>query len=381
MANSYQAVLPQFMASFLTIMRDQTLISRLVNRDYADTPAGTGENVSVTLPSTYTARNRTPGAASTQAEGTAPRKANIPLDQWVYVDMDITDTQWGAIQRGVVTPQIGAMAEALANKVNGGLLDSVRTKLGTTSGSTTAGPFATDERPYLGALQALDERNVPKGNRFAVVRPVDYYDALRVPNLVQADRRGDGQALVTGQLGILHGAPLFMSNLIARQATAAPGAGAITVSGPTAVGSQSVTLSKGAGDTMAFKRGDVIKFAGHAQTYVVTADATLAGGVSVGLTISPALVAPLAAGEAVTVTAAHSCNLVAHRDAIYLASRRLEDFQGAANTFAMPDDVTGLTYRAEIERQNGQTKLTVDVLFGVDVVRPELGVRLLAPAN
>jgi len=54
-------------------------------------------------------------------------------------------------------------------------------------------------------------------------------------------------------------------------------------------------------NTLVMKAGDILRFAGHAKTYMVTADATSDGAGAVTLSIRPALAEALVNNEGITV--------------------------------------------------------------------------------
>lgn len=153
--------------------------------------------------------------------------------------------------------------------------------------------------------------------------------------------------------------------------------GAATVNGSHTAGATSVSIAK-ATTPSDLVEGDIITFAGHDQTYVVTADTTLAVG-NTPVPISPALQVDLAGGEAVDLKASHVVNLAFHRDAIAFATRTLEDEIPAglgSIVQSAADPVSGLTLRLEVTRQHKRTNWSFDILYGANVVRPELGARL-----
>jgi hypothetical protein len=69
------------------------------------------------------------------------------------------------------------------------------------------------EETILNMIQAADEAEMlDDGNRFVIIRPQERKAALSVANFVQADRYGNNQALVTGELGSVYGVRFVVVN-------------------------------------------------------------------------------------------------------------------------------------------------------------------------
>jgi hypothetical protein len=128
--------------------------------------------------------------------------------------------------------------------------------------------------------------------------------------------------------------------------------------------------------------GDIFNIAGDTTNYVVTSvteDTPSANETTVG--ISPALAADVTDGDNVTfvTTAAASSvqNLAFERTAIGFASRPMLDLETPGSVIStLSDPVSQLSMRFEIQRLWKKTIMSVDMLYGVSVVRPELGVRV-----
>ena len=140
-------------------------------------------------------------------------------------------------------------------------------------------------------------------------------------------------------------------------------------------GDATVAVTGGTGD---FVVGDLISFAGHDQTYVVTAGGAASGST---LSIAPSLQVDVAGSAAITVTADHELNLAFHRDAIAFVTRPLASDPDAnalgSIVRSISDPESRLTLRLEITRQNKQTNWSWDILYGYAVIRRELGARFL----
>jgi hypothetical protein len=129
-------------------------------------------------------------------------------------------------------------------------------------------------------------------------------------------------------------------------------------------------------------QGDVLAFAGHSGTYVVTnaTPVTASGNEATGTTISPALRANVADNETCTFQASHVVNLIFHRDAFALATRPLEDTaprELGSIVMSEVDPISGLALRLEVNRQHKQTRWSFDILYGAALVRPALAARIL----
>lgn len=128
--------------------------------------------------------------------------------------------------------------------------------------------------------------------------------------------------------------------------------------------------------------GDIITFAGDAQTYVITEAATQASAATdVTIKFLPALKVAKTGSEAITVKASHVVNMAFHRDAIAFANRPLQQNASMINqlgsiSMSDVDPVSGLTLRLEVTREHKRIRFSYDILYGGVLVRPELACRL-----
>ena len=129
------------------------------------------------------------------------------------------------------------------------------------------------------------------------------------------------------------------------------------------------------GGSGAYVVGDIVTFAGHTQTYVVR---KVAAG---SFEIYPGLSVAVTDNTAITKLGDHKVNLAFHRDAVIFATRPLAAQNmtpGQTSILSTVDPVSGLALRLEVSRQFKQVNWSFDVLYGAEVLRPELIVRVLA---
>jgi hypothetical protein len=113
--------------------------------------------------------------------------------------------------------------------------------------------------------------------------------------------------------------------------------------------------------------------------YVVTVTTTVSATVQSVITFYPALATAVATGSAFTVLGtAYTANLAFHRDAWAFASRPLSGVFMAGNILQAPTDpISGIALRLELSRQYKQETLSYDILYGTNIVRKELGIKVL----
>jgi hypothetical protein len=381
MANAMTEIMPKILARGLLALREQAILPRLVNADYSNDAARKGDTVDVPLPSAIAATDVTPSAAAPQPGDTTISKVQIPLDNWKKAGFFMTDREVMEIDRNesFVPMQMSEAIRALANAVNASVHAEYRGIYGLVGAAGTT-PFGSDVTDATSARKLLNKQLAPRGDRRAVLDYDAEANALALSPFSDAEKVGSASVKIEGEIGRKFGIDWVADDgVLTHVAGSASDDGSFTItSNAASAGAASVALKSNTGSPE-LKAGDVISFAGHGQTYAVTADATLDGtGVTVALV--PALKADVAANAAVTVTKSHVVNMAFHRDAFALAMRPLsagtQDLSLGNQILSMTDAETGISLRLEISRQYKQTVWEFDVLWGVKLVRPELAVRI-----
>lgn len=382
MANILSDVVPVLVAQGLQTLRAACVMPRLVNTDYSNDPANQGDTVNVWIPSAMTVSDVAPSAAPASGGDIHPVKAPIPLNQWRHTGFYLTDKQQEEIIGGVRSKQTGEAVKALAEDINAYIFAQYKAVYGYvgTAGTT---PFATDVTAATNSRKILNKQRAPLAERRMVLDVNAEANALALPQLTTFQNVGDAKSIIEGTIGRKLGYDWAMDQQIPTHPSVALSAGAVTVNGAQAIGQGStdggrtgtVSLNKitNAGSLI---QGDILTFAGDSQTYVVTAAASLIVG-NTTVSIAPALQVAKTGGEAVTLAAAHVVNLAFHRDAFAFVSRPLQSVaQNTIEIMSVPDPISGVTLRLEVQRQNKQMFFDFDVLYGAACVRPELACRV-----
>lgn len=372
--NTVTNVIQQLLAQGLLALRENAQMPRLVNRGYESTAGEKGSTIDVPIPSAITAQAVTPSYVPPDDAGISPTNVSIALDQWYEAPFFLTDKELLEVQEGTIPMQASEAIKAIANNVDAYLFALYAEVYGF-AGTAGTTPFGTDLTEYLDARKVLNNQLAPMDPRYCVIDADAEANALGLRAFQDASFRGDADGIIRGQIGEKLGA-MWVMDQNAPTHTAGTASGATTDAAGYAAGVSTVTLASAGTGTILV--GDIITFANHAQTYAVTTgDSDVSNGGSISFT--PALQTALpGSAQAITVKATHVVNLAFHRDAIALASRPFAgaDPMGLGTFMSAVDPVSRLALRLEVSRQHKRTRFSYDILYGAQLVRPELASRL-----
>jgi hypothetical protein len=243
----------------------------------------------------------------------------------------------------------------------------------------TSGTTPDDLDDFANARKVLNIHRVPLSTRGAVWNPDADAKLSIIPAVVNAEKSGSTMALREGAIGRIQGLDNYMAQSV--KTHAAGGYSALTDAKATAsAGAVTISITSTAGtSTASLKKGDLFTLGGN--QYVVTADTAAAvSGVIANVPIYPALktnVAAVAVTFADVTARAHVANLAFHQSAFALVTRPLELPKGATEAYVT--SFNGLSLRI-VFGYNVSTKkqiMSVDMLYGVKCIYPELAVRVL----
>lgn len=381
MANTLASIMPKILARGLGVLRERAIMPRLVNLDYSSDAAEKGDTIDVPTSVTVGTRAVTPSNTPPAPVDTTPGKVQISLNDWRQSDpFFLSDKDLVEIDRNrhFLPMQLEEAVKALANYMNQ-KVHAVYTGVYGFAGTAGTDPFVSTVNGATDVRKVLNQQLCPLDLRRGVVNFNAEANMLALAAFGDAEKTMSAQVKMEGEIGRKYGIDWVADDHVVNHTAGVPG-GTPLVNGAFAAGVSTVAIDGLTVSTGTYKVGDIISFASHSQTYVVTADVTANGSGQVSVVIDPPLKVAITDNSAVTLKASHSVNLVFHRNAIALATRPLAtttaDLALGTQIMSMQDPQTGLNLRLEVSRQHKQTVWEFDVLFGVKLVRPALAARL-----
>ena len=377
MANSLANVVPQIMAQGLMVLRENAITPRLVNRSLENKVAEFGDTIDVPFVGNATAVTAVGQAIFTNVDITSS-KVQVALSFWRRADFTLSDKEIEEAISGLLPMLASATIKALGNAVDSFILGLYK-GIYSTGGVAGTTPFASTVTAFLDARTKMNKTLAPLDGRFVILDPDAEGNALGLPLFHQANLRGDQGGVIRGEIGTKLGADWHMNqNIPTHSAGTLTANTSMVVNGDHATGVSVITL-RGTAPSGTLVAGDLFTLGGVAQQYVVVTVATATGTV-VTVSIQPSLSVSHASGVVVTYIGTHVVNLLLQRDAIAWASRPMQrsKFDGLGSLFeTVVDPISALALRLEVTRQNKQTTWTWDILGGANLIRAELGARIM----
>jgi hypothetical protein len=377
-ANTISAILPVILAQGASALRQNALMAQLINRDLQTIAQRKGNVVNVPIPSAIAARAVTPAVAFAANVDSSPTSFPVTLDQWYEAPIQLSDSDEANIDPMLfITMQATEAIKSLGNNVDSYILGK-HTGFFAYCGTMGTTPFNGSLTVAASAKKLLSINLAPINDRRFVIDPSAEANLLVNQEVLQTQMRGDTGGIIAGTIGTKLGFDFYMNQNVT---TFTPGTGWVT-------GFALSTVSAAAGDTTlnlinasasgTILVGDLFSIGGGSSQYAVTKTATSSATVAVLISFYPPLRAAASVAVAITVVAtAYTVNLAFHRDAWAFASRPLSGVFQSGNVFQAPTDpVSGIALRLELSRQYKQETLSYDVLYGANVIRPQLGCKV-----
>lgn len=366
------------------VIRKATVMSMLVNRTSAEDPSSSktlGGNVEVIVPPTFTSRAVVPAATPPVSQGQpAPTTVQVPLEYWQEVNFNLTERDINLLSNNdaYVPMFLANAASAIADDIATSLLAQYKGIYGYVGVAGTT-PFGTSTLEAQNAKLILTNQRCPKQMRNLVLDTTAYANATGLPAFQSAFNSGTTDTIVEGEIGRKLGFNWYEDQNVQTHISTPLTAGAATINGTFAIGATTVNIAK-ATNASPLVQGDIISFAGDAQTYVVTANVTLVAGTT-NVTIQPPLRVAKVGGEAMSLRASHTVSLAFNPMAFAFASRpnaqlNLPELRTGKVVGTFVDDMTGVVLKLVIQDEYHQTGFYLSCLWGAKLVDPRLAARV-----
>jgi hypothetical protein len=383
----------------LEILENNLVLTRNVNRQYDDSFAVEGAKIGSTLRIRLPDRALVTDGAALQVQDDNEQFTTLTVASQKHIGVNFTSAeltmQLDDFAERVLKPRISQ----LASSIDADVANAYKT-IGNTVG--TPGTTPSTSLVLLQAQQKLNENAAVMSPRYATVNPaanaglVEGMKGLFNPTDTISKQFKNGM-MGTGVLGFDE---INMSQSIKQHTTGSRVAtGNSVTTTVTSQGASSIALTIGSGLTV--KAGDVFTVAGcfavNPQTrestgslfqFVALADAT-ASGTAIVVSVAPIYTAanalatvdsfPASGAAVVFVGAASSQyaqNLVYHKDAITFATADLLLPQGVDMAARAVHNGISLRVVRQYDINNDRMPCRIDVLYGFNTIRPQMGCRI-----
>lgn len=368
MANDLDAAAPVLLAQGLVHLRENTIMPTLVKSDFGITPQTRGSSVPLWIPGPATVEDVVPSATAPDSPDIILTERHIELNQWKKSSFTLSDKEVGEVMDGVVPAQATTAVASLANTVDNYIL-SLYTGVYGFAGVAGTTPFSADTTEASAARGVLNKQLAPLRTIRSLVLDGDAEEnALNLTAFQNTSFGVSVSEIKDGRLPRKLGFDWLVDQNIPTH-TNSGGSGWLVNQADHAADDTVVTIGTGSGDPAV---GDIFTVAGETQTFVVESYAGNA------ITYAPAAPAAFTNTAAITFKPDHVVNLGFDRNAFGFVNRPMQVVNRNLGVIveSAQDGVSGLSMRLVIKYENYQTKYSFDILFGAELVRPELAVRL-----
>jgi P22 coat protein - gene protein 5 len=214
-SNVAQAIVKLVAFDALPALEANLLMGSLVNRNYEQSLAQTGDTVNIPIPGVLQANNIADGG-SVQLQNPSLGNAQVVLNKHIESSFQIPDVTKVLAFPNLLEQYMRPAVIAVATQIESDLLN-LYTNLTANTPVGTGGSGLAYESVVDSAERALFNALVPDADPKYLITSSSAYSDLRQIQRFTEDRilAGEGQALRTGTVGIIKGFKVFRSQLVA----------------------------------------------------------------------------------------------------------------------------------------------------------------------
>ena len=379
-------LIPDIYAAMNVIAREQVGFIPAVSRDSTAERAALNQTVRSPVVGAMAAEDLTQGAYAEDAGNQTINYVDMTISKQRSVPFGINGDDTQRLQSAGTYANINQqrIAQALRTLTNEVEADLAATsiKLSRAYGTVGTIPFGTagDLSDFAQPKKILKDNGAPLSDLHMVLGSAAMANIEgKQSGLFRVNEAGTDDLLRRGAVSVVQGFDLHNSGAIGDLIVAGNAAAATTSNAGHAKGATVINLA--AAGTGAFLAGDIVKFAGDPNQYVLAAgDADASNGGQIRLQAPGLRQAIPAAATSITLIGATVRNAFFQRAALQLATRAPampEGGDSADDVMLVPDPISGITYEFCIYKQKRQVRYEVNLAWGTAAPNPHLGGHLI----
>lgn len=375
MANTLTNLLPDLYAATDVISRELTGFIPAVSRDSRAERAAENQTVRVPVTTSESAKDISPSNTHPDDGDTTVNNRTITISNFRRVPVAFEgEEELGLRNAGtfenIRQARFFQAMRTLVNEIEQDCAD-LYYKAQRAVGTEGTTPFGTkdDLSDFAEVARLLDENGAPETDRQIVLGSSEMSNlrGTQTGILQKINESGTDEALRDGMFGDVHNLTIRNSAKVVSH-TSGGATGYQTNGASIAAGDTTLPVDTGSGD---WNQGDVTSASGQSFHYVINADQTNGGDLSLN---EPGLESSIADNTSVSDPSDYSANMGFHRDAIQMATRLPaipEGGDAATDRTVVQDPQTGLAFDVADYRGFHKSFVDISVAWGVSVTKEE----------
>ena len=376
MANSLEDVVPQLLAQSLLSLRSMVRMPSMVSMDYgSEFAARRGSVVEIPVAGLGTVTDAQPSNQFRQApDDSLGDTVQIALDRWKESSFFMTDRDMDQVAEGYMPQRAKNAVISLSEYVNSDILEVISAQSSGVIGAIGTDAFtgANADADPIKPKTTLDLAKAPPGMRYIVLHPNEVAKVLQQRWAQDASWRASPDNLRDGSVGMNFGVAWQED----QQVISAPdGAVLLKTAQDGRTTARSTLEVDGAGMT-SLRIGQKFHLT-RVTTRIYTITSVAGSGNDRTIGVTPAFNAN--GGDNDALVFAKTVNPVFNKSSVAFVNRPLMHVDHPGTVMESTTDMgdgenpgSGLSLRLEVQRQEKQTKWSFDILYGIQVVRPEI---------
>lgn len=358
----------------LMVLKANTVMAQLVNRDYDNEFADVGDTVMVRRPAHFKADLFDP-STGIKIQQVTEGKVPVVLDTIPDVSFAISNKELTLDIQDFSTQLVIPAMTAIEQKVDE-MLCACYADVPYFVGTPGTAPATVSAITAI--RKEMNDNKVPMAGRMAVLDAAADAKLLELDTFNSTGVTGSNEAIINAQLGRKFGFDFYMDQNICQHANGTLTKDATITLSAVVKKDVNTAVFKATALTGIIKKGTIFRLAGDSAPYVVTKDAEASSN-TVSVTFYPAARQEFTADTAVTLVTDHAASMAFHRNAFSLVTRPLAKPMGiSSEQYAIIND-NGFSVRVVFSYDITKKRdiCSIDMLCGVKTMIPELACRIV----